>query len=82
MEHLGVTLLHFILENLFYSYKMVSRTTPPLWEHRLYMYMCHGQNMVWFPIEVDGHPTTDTDLDTHYKESYCGMDDHKPYSMF
>ena len=28
MEHLGVTPLHFILENLFYSYKMVSRTTP------------------------------------------------------
>ena len=34
MEHLGVTPLHFILENLFYSYKMVSGTTPPVWEHR------------------------------------------------
>ena len=29
MEHLGVTPLHFILENLFYSYKMVSGTNPP-----------------------------------------------------
>ena len=46
------------------------------------IHMCHGQNMVWFPIEGDGHPTIDTDLDTHYKDSYCGMDDHKPYTMF
>ena len=22
--------------------------------------------MVWFPIEEDGHPTIDTDLDTHF----------------
>ena len=34
MEYLGVTPLHFILENIFYSYKMVRRTTPPVWEHR------------------------------------------------
>ena len=39
MEHLGVTPLHFILENLFYSYKMVSGTTPPVWEHR---FVLHG----------------------------------------
>ena len=45
MEYLGVTPLHFILENLFYSYKMVSRTTPPAWEHRygarLHHRMCY-----------------------------------------
>ena len=41
--------------------------------------MCDGQNMVWFPIEGDGHPTIDTDLDTRYKDSYGGMDDHKPF---
>ena len=29
-------------------------------------YMCHGQNMVWFPIEGDGNPSIDTNLDTHY----------------
>ena len=40
------------------------------------------QNMVWFPIEGDGHPTIDTDIDTHYKDSYCEMDDHKPYTRF
>ena len=39
MEHLGVTPLLFILENLFYSYKMVSGTTPPVWEHRLIQYI-------------------------------------------
>ena len=42
------------------------------------------QNMVWFSIEGDGHPTIGTDLDSHiaiyshYKDSYCGMDGHKP----
>ena len=40
------------------------------------------QNMVWFPLEGDGHPTIDTDLDTYCKDSYHGMDDHKPYTMF
>ena len=25
--------------------------------------MCDGQNMVWFPIEGDGHPNIDTDLE-------------------
>ena len=45
-------------------------------------HMCDGQNMVWFPIEGDGHPNIDTDLDTHCKDSYCGMDDNKPYTMF
>ena len=42
-------------------------------------YMCHGQNMVQFPIGGDGHPTIDTDLETYFlQDSYCGMDDQKP----
>ena len=48
----------------------------------VHSHMCHGQNMFWFPIEGDGHATIDTDFDTHYMDSYCGMDDHTPYTMF
>ena len=35
-------------------------------------HMCDGQNMVWFPIEGDGHPTIDTDLDTHFCRIFMG----------
>ena len=28
-------------------------------------YVPWSSYMVWFPIEGDGHPTIDTDLDTH-----------------
>ena len=48
----------------------------------VHSHMCHGQNMFWFPIIGDGHATIDTDFDTHYMDSYCGMDDHTPYTMF
>ena len=48
-------------------------------------HLIHGRKMKngwsWFPIEGNGHPTI-TDLESHYKDSYCGMDDHKPYTMF
>ena len=44
--------------------------------------MCHGQNMVWFPIEGDGHPTIDTDLDTQYKDSYSVINDKKHIPCF
>ena len=48
--------------------------------------MVHGQKMVWFPIEEDGHPTIDTDLDTHFFRipivGWMTIDHIHPYTMF
>jgi hypothetical protein len=48
----------------------------------IHAYMCHCQNMDYFPILGDGHQLINRELNTHYKNSQYGMDDHRPNIQF
>ena len=79
-------LVHTDMRRNLYTQKLTQKSFDSNAEEHMYIYiyLCtytyvSGQNMGYFPILGDGHQLIDRELNTHYKDSHQGMDDHTPY---